>query len=182
MAKRSSRHKSKPSPKDSTSVARKPGRRSARAGSKKNPYEFFAVAADILVLRNQGKRLELLLIQRKCEPHQGSWALPGGFLDRDEDALTAARRELREETRLRTRKFVEFGTFSDPKRDPRGRTLSVSYYTLWSPQAGVPRGSDDAGLAEWFDVHRLPPLAFDHAQMIRKGLARYRLDRVSRRK
>lgn len=145
--------------------------------SSKNPYQYFSVASDILVIRRGPSHvLDVLLIQRKYPPHQGSWALPGGFVDRHENALTAAKRELREETRLKGKKFVEFGTFSDPHRDPRGRTLSVSYYTVYTASYGTPRGCDDASHVEWFPLRKLPRLAFDHKQMIAKGIARFRHD------
>jgi len=157
-------------------------KKSNRPEPKKNKYAIFAVAADILVVRHLRAKLDILLIQRKFEPYRNCWALPGGFLEHDEDALTAARRELEEETGLRCAKFVEFGSFSDPKRDPRGRTVTVAFYSVWNSRAGTPRASDDASHAQWFSTRRLPPLAFDHAEMIRKGLARYQLDTLSRRK
>ena len=129
-----------------------------------------------MVLRQTAGRLWVLLIQRKNPPYQFAWALPGGFVDRDEDALAAGRRELREETGLRCRKLVEFGSFSRPDRDPRGRTVTIAYYTVLLTSHGEPEAGDDAGQVQWFPANRLPRLAFDHREMIQKGLQRYRHD------
>ncbi len=138
----------------------------------RSPYEFFSVAADIMALRRRGTVWEVLLIQRKYPPFQYKWALPGGFLERDEDALTAAKREFREETGLRGGSFHEFGSFSKPGRDPRGRTVTISFYTIVDSRA-IAAAGDDAGDAQWFPLKRLPPLAFDHREMIRQGLSCY---------
>ena len=145
------------------------------AAKARSPYEYFSVAADIMVLRCPNKgRLEVLLIQRKNPPYQGHWALPGGFLDLHEDALMAAKRELEEETGLKCNDLVEFGSFSDPNRDPRGRVITISFYTVLKKSGGQAVAGDDASHVEWFPVRRLPVLAFDHKEMIAKGLLRFR--------
>jgi 8-oxo-dGTP diphosphatase len=142
---------------------------SAKKRKTRNPYEYFSVAADIMALRRNGGGYEVLLIQRKNPPYQYRWALPGGFLDRDEDALTAARRELHEETGLRAKKLHEFGSWSAPDRDPRGRCVTISFYTLVSGRGSGAVAGDDAKSLQWFPVSKLPPLAFDHREMIQKG-------------
>lgn len=135
----------------------------------KNRYRIFSVAADVVVFNVQKKDLKVLLIQRRYPPYKGRWALPGGFLEPDEDAITAARRELKEETGLRVQRLVEFGSFSNPQRDPRGRVVTISFYSLFNKRNGVPSASDDASHLDWFAVSRLPPLAFDHREMIRRA-------------
>ncbi len=137
-----------------------------------NPYEFFSVSADIIVFRCKEKRVELLLIQRKNPPYKGYWALPGGFVDKTEDTITAAKRELYEETGLKCHNLTEFGSFSQPNRDPRGRVLTVSYFTTvkWNSAATA---ADDAMAAKWFSVNKLPRLAFDHKLMIKVGLEHF---------
>jgi 8-oxo-dGTP diphosphatase len=137
--------------------------------AKKFPYQFFSISADILVFRYSG-RWEALLIQRKNPPFQSSWALPGGFLDRREDALTAARRELNEETGLNCKELIEFGAFTAPDRDPRGRTATVAFYTFWKRSSGKAVASDDAKNVQWFPISRLPSLAFDHKEIISRGI------------
>ncbi|NIN36216.1 MAG: NUDIX domain-containing protein, partial [Gammaproteobacteria bacterium] len=74
--------------------------------------------------------LKVLLVKRSNKPYQGSWALPGGFVNIDEDLDTAASRELREETGVSGVYLEQLYTFGDPQRDPRERVISVAYYAL----------------------------------------------------
>ena len=107
----------------------------------------------------------VLLIQRKFGPDQGKWALPGGFVDMDEDLYTAALRELKEETTLENVMLEQMGTYGAVDRDPRGRTISIVYTgVIEEPVAVV--AQDDAALAKWFDLDSLPVLAFDHAHIL----------------
>jgi len=126
-----------------------------------------------MALRRNVGGFEVLLIQRKNPPYQFRWALPGGFLDRDEDAITAARREFEEETGLCAKRLHEFGSFSDPDRDPRGRCVTISFYTLVRGKGSSAAAGDDAGDLKWFPVSKLPPLAFDHPEMIQKGWKKF---------
>jgi 8-oxo-dGTP diphosphatase len=104
----------------------------------------------------------IVLIERGNEP-QG-WALPGGFVDKGEALPDACRREMKEETRLSVTLLEQFFTYSNPKRDPRGHTISVIYI---GHAQGEPRGADDAKTAKIFNLDRLPSrLAFDHAVII----------------
>ncbi len=135
------------------------------------------VAADVAAVRPlegvQGGR-EVLLIRRANEPFRGLWALPGGFVEMDEDVPDAASRELREETGLEIpiKDLVEVGVFGRPGRDPRGRTISVVYASVVTRDRSKATAGDDAAEAEWFDVRSLPELAFDHAEVIPAALAR----------
>ena len=87
-----------------------------------------AIAVDCVVFDNQGR---LLLIQRKNAPFKGNYALPGGFVEYGEATETAARRELLEETGLKLGgKMYLVGVYSDPKRDPRGHTISIAYVAV----------------------------------------------------
>ena len=139
----------------------------------KHPYEYFSVAADVMALRRGIGGYELLLIQRKNPPYQHHWALPGGFLDRHEDAVTAARREFKEETGLNANQLHEFGSFSAPDRDPRGRCVTISFFTLVKGRGSSAIAGDDAGALRWFRVSKLPPLAFDHREMIQQGWKKF---------
>ena len=84
----------------------------------------------------------------------------------DEDLETAAQRELEEETGVRTGKLVQLATFGDPKRDPRGRTISVVYLAEVDPRKLQPRAADDAAAVQWFPLRRPPALAFDHREVL----------------
>lgn len=122
--------------------------------------ESISVAVDIAIFA-QGK---VLLVQRKNEPFQGKWALPGGFVDVDEDLQEAAKRELQEETGIET-DLKQVRTFGKPKRDPRGRVVSVLY--MGDLESAVePSAASDAIEAKWFDLNELPELAFDHDGMV----------------
>ncbi|MEZ5966185.1 MAG: NUDIX hydrolase [Planctomycetota bacterium] len=118
--------------------------------------------------------LRVLLIQRARAPFAGTWALPGGFLDMDEELADAARRELREETSIKVARLMPLGTYGKVGRDPRGRTISVVYLAAGDADRLRPRAGDDAGEVAWHPVAALPRLAFDHRQIVRDGVERLR--------
>src|SRR5205823_2295058 len=100
----------------------------------------------------------------------GRYAIPGGFIELDEDLERAAARELEEETGCRGVKLEQFKTYGQPSRDPRGRTISVVYVGEVDRKPAVD-GRDDADHAGFFDVGRLPrPLAFDHETILKEAL------------
>jgi 8-oxo-dGTP diphosphatase len=115
----------------------------------------------------------VLLIERAHGPFEGRWALPGGFVDEHEPLERAALRELREETGLQLDEVVQFRTYGDPGRDPRGHTITVVFIAPVRERAAV-AAADDAARAGWFPVDELPPLAFDHDRIIPEALAAYR--------
>ena len=104
------------------------------------------------------------MIKRGNYPFEGLWALPGGFLEMDEDLPECARRELKEETGLSVDTLTQFRTYGKPGRDPRGRTITVIYYGF-AENENV-SGGDDAAEAAWFPLQDLPQLAFDHREII----------------
>ncbi|MFO8008681.1 MAG: NUDIX hydrolase [Candidatus Brocadiia bacterium] len=119
--------------------------------------------------------LELLLIRRRNPPYQGRWALPGGFVDEDEDLPDACARELLEEAGLRPAALAQIGAWGTPGRDPRGRNVSVAYLAVVRPSERSARAGDDAAEARWFPVGDLPKTAFDHADIVAAGLEKLRL-------
>lgn len=128
-----------------------------------------AVTADIVVLHRSAEGVKILLIERRNEPFAGSWALPGGFVDENEDLLDSANRELREETSLTCLELHQFQAFGTPGRDPRGHTITIAYWGITdNPQSA--RAADDAKSLRWFPIDNLPPLAFDHDKIIEMGL------------
>src|SRR5262245_9236856 len=124
-----------------------------------------SVTVDIVIVTKE-KKPRVLLIRRKHPPFEGHWALPGGFIDMDESLEESARRELLEETGVRTGKLVQLATFGDPGRDPRGRTISVVYLARVDPKQLKPRAADDAAEVGWFPLQRPPQLAFDHKTIL----------------
>jgi len=112
----------------------------------------------------------ILLIQRKHSPFQGSWALPGGFVEYGEKTEDALIREISEETGLKTKIRALLGVYSDPHRDPRGHTVTVAY--LIERVGGVVNAGDDAVGAKFFKANELPDLAFDHAIIVKDAFKR----------
>ncbi|MBL8556010.1 MAG: NUDIX hydrolase [Phenylobacterium sp.] len=134
-------------------------------------YPHPAVAADIAVFTLRRGALHVLLIERAGEPFKGAWALPGGFLQPDEELDACARRELREETSVEAEVLVHFGNFSAPGRDPRERVISVAYLALLASDELRLAADTDAAQAQWFALDALPELAFDHATILQRALA-----------
>lgn len=124
-----------------------------------------AVTADIVVF-NQDQS-QVLLIRRGGEPFKDCWAFPGGFFDMaDRDIEHTAARELQEETGLADIPLQLVGVFSKEGRDPRGRTITIAFSAHINPTTVNPVGGDDAREARWFPVAQLPPLAFDHEEIL----------------
>ena len=124
-----------------------------------------AVTADCVVITKEAEP-RVLLIQRGIEPFKGCWAFPGGFMNMDETTEQCAIRELEEETGLVVSDLQQIGAYSKVDRDPRGRTVTVAY--LVRIDAPVPvTGQYDAAKAEWFPLSSLPPLAFDHEDIMK---------------
>jgi 8-oxo-dGTP diphosphatase len=135
-------------------------------------YPHPAVTTDIVLFSIRDDLLQLLLIRRGREPFQGMWALPGGFLDMDEDLDQCALRELQEETGVEGIYLEQLYTFGRPERDPRERVISVTYYALVCSERLQPRASSDADEVSWFPLDKLPELAFDHDEIIKLAHAR----------
>lgn len=134
-------------------------------------YPHPAVATDIAVFTLRRGALNVLLIERGAEPFRGAWALPGGFLQPDEELDDCARRELQEETSVEAELLIHFGNFSAPGRDPRERVISVAYLALLASDELRLQADTDAAQARWFALDALPALAFDHATILSRALA-----------
>ena len=130
-----------------------------------------ALTVDAIIITGESGNYWLLLIERKKEPFMGRWALPGGFVDINETLLQACLRELKEETGLELQALEQFMVFDAIDRDPRHRTISVVFYAFISDKQSV-TGSDDAERAEWFPLDKLPPLAFDHCEIMELFLSK----------
>ena len=130
-------------------------------------YPHPSVTTDCVIFGFDGVKLRVLLVERGMAPYKGRWAFPGGFLNMDESAEEGALRELKEETGLEGAYIRQFHTFSAPQRDPRERVITIAYYALVRMQEV--KGGDDASDARWFALDEVPPLAFDHDQILRKA-------------
>lgn len=156
----------------------------AKKGQYTYEYPHPAVTADCVVFGYDGKQLRVLLIKRGAEKeasttaYVGEWALPGGFLDVEQDKTIAhtAQRELKEETGLKLgiKDFKEAATFSDIKRDPRERVITIAHYAL--VKLSEVQADTDADKADWFSLSNIPHLAFDHDKILRVAFSRMKQD------
>jgi len=135
------------------------------------------VTVDLAVLTIRDGALSALLIRRAAAPYRGRWALPGGFVHDDEDLPDAAARELVEETGLHGRAghLEQLASYGSPKRDPRGRVVTIAYLALL-PDLPAPVAGSDAASAAWYAVSTVDNLrlAFDHDRILADGIERAR--------
>ncbi len=116
------------------------------------------LTVDIIIETARG----VVLIRRKNPPF--GWAIPGGFVDWGETVEQAAVREAKEETSLELENLRQFHVYSDPKRDPRGHTVSVVFT---AEGKGTPKAASDAKEIGVFDQESLPDeIAFDHRKIL----------------
>ncbi len=129
-------------------------------------YQSPAVTTDVVIFGIENKNLKVLLIKREGEPFKGSWALPGGFLLKDEDTHLAAARILLEKAGINDVYVEQLYTFDEEKRDPRGRIISVAYFTLVPIENINFKNSKNVQTPLFWNLKKLPRLAFDHKQII----------------
>ena len=141
-----------------------------------------AVTADCVVITKERLRVgakagmaepKVLLIERGDDPFKGCWAFPGGFMNMDETTEQCAIRELEEETGMKVSEVHQIGAYSKMDRDPRGRTVTVAYLAIVDAPMAV-KGQDDAAKAQWFPLLALPELAFDHDEIMRDAVKKYK--------
>ena len=132
------------------------------------------MTVDIVIFTLREGSLQVLLVKRGVPPFESQYAIPGGFIREDESPEEAALRELHEETGVRNVFLEQLYTFGDPKRDPRGRVITVAYYALIASDKLSLVAGTDAAEAQWFPASGLPPLAFDHKSILDYALERLR--------
>jgi 8-oxo-dGTP diphosphatase len=137
-------------------------------------YPRAALAVDCVVFGLDEMDLKVLLIQRKLQPFQHTWALPGGFVRIDETLDEAARRELEEEAGVSDVYLEQLYTFGALDRDPRERVVAVAYYALAKLSDHRIRAATDAMGVGWFGLEDLPKLAFDHTEIVSRAHERLR--------
>jgi 8-oxo-dGTP diphosphatase len=138
---------------------------SRRDGKHKNP----APAVDILISKNDNSRI--LLVRRKNDPFKGMLSIPGGFINEGETAEDAMIREAKEETSLVVEPIAILGVYSDPQRDPRMHTISVTFITRIVQ--GNEDAQDDAAALQWINIEdeldgliQSQQIAFDHSKIL----------------
>ena len=137
-------------------------------------YKFAVIASDVVIFTVKNGDLKVLLIKMKKAPFQKSWALPGGLVNGGESIDDSSARILKDKTGLANIYLEQLYTFGRVDRDPFGRVVSVAYYALMpSGQLELQR-KDEHPSVEWFSVKKLPPLAYDHKEIIALAIQRLR--------
>lgn len=129
----------------------------------------FYVAVDCIIFAVIQGKLHVLLVKRNFEPEMGKWSLIGGFVNDDESVDVAAKRVLSELTGLDNVFIRQLGAFGEIDRDPGARVISVAYFALLN-LADVDQKAVNEHNATWVAVDALPPLGFDHQEMIDRAL------------
>lgn len=135
----------------------------------------YSLSVDCIIFGYSHGILKVALIERKNKPYMGAWAIPGGFVEGDETVEEAANRELKEETGILELYLEQFHVFSEPKRDPRGRVITVAFFALINSEQVELVATQDASRAEWWPAYALPPLAFDHQEIYQLALEKLRV-------
>jgi len=115
-------------------------------------------------------KTKVLLVKRSKEPFKGKWALPGGFVEMDEQLRDSAARELAEETGVTGIELKQMHTFGKPGRDPRGRNITVAFMGVAEKDLPDINAGDDAQEVRWFDIDALGDLAFDHNEIVKMAV------------
>ncbi|OEV08346.1 NUDIX hydrolase [Streptomyces nanshensis] len=137
------------------------------------------VTVDLAIFTLRDDQLMVLLIERGVEPFLGRPALPGGYVQKGETLRAGALRELWEEAGIDASRLhlEQLGAYGEPRRDPRGRVVTIAYLAL-GPDLPAPVGGTDAERAYWFPVSQLHKqsyeLAFDHADILSDALEEVR--------
>ena len=138
----------------------------------------FYVSVDCIIFGFDKGSLKLLLLKRNFEPAKGSWSLMGGFVQDGESVDDAAKRVLAELTGLENVYMEQVGTFGEVDRDPGERVISVAYYALININE-YDRKLVQKHNAYWVNIDEVPPLIFDHEEMV--ALARERMKQKAAR-
>ncbi len=127
------------------------------------------LAVDCVIFGFTGEELELIMIKRDFEPGLGEWALPGIFLEPDESLEDSTKRVMKMFTGLSNVYLEQFHVFSDPKRDPGARIVTVGFYALIKIDQ-YDKKQVEKHHAVWRKVGQIPKLMFDHGKIVKKAL------------
>lgn len=137
-------------------------------------YDHPAVTVDIVLFTIMDEDLKVLLVQRRVEPYEGFWSLPGGFVRMEESLEEAALRKLKEKTNVDEVYLEQLYTFGNIDRDPRARVITIAYYALVSSERFTLKPSEAVSDVNWHSIYDLPELAFDHQIIMDYALQRLR--------
>ena len=129
-------------------------------------------SVDAVIFAIEDGDLKVLLIKRTNAPFINSWALPGGFIHKNETSLDAAKRVLQEKAGIKNVYIEQLYTFDRLGRDPRGQILSISYFAFVRREQIKFSQDNKIQSPHFFSVNKLPKLAFDHGEIIKYALKR----------
>lgn len=129
-------------------------------------------SVDIVTFGFDESGLNVLLIERGEEPFLNYQAIPGDLAGSNENIDQAANRVLTELTGIPNIYLEQFYTFGNLNRHPWGRIITVAYFSLIKKNEFKLSAAGWATKAEWYPIHALPQLAFDHEQIIHEAFNR----------
>ncbi|MDP4172458.1 MAG: NUDIX domain-containing protein [Bacteroidota bacterium] len=132
------------------------------------------LSVDCAIFGFEKSFLEILLIKRKRNPEKGRWALPGGFIKKEELVDQAAKRVLEETTGITNLYLEDVAFFDAPERFPLWRVFTFGYFALVSPENYPVHIGIDTTDVKWFKLNELPDLPFDHKYIIDTALEKLR--------
>jgi 8-oxo-dGTP diphosphatase len=133
-----------------------------------------SVTVDVVIFSLVEDALKVLLIKRQAPPYAQMWAIPGSFVKIEESLEETAVRALAEETGVTNVYSEQLYTFGKPDRDPRTRVITVAYFALVPHDAISHKAGRDTTETAWFPISEVPPLAFDHAEIVEYAYTRLR--------
>mgnify|MGYP001259451173 CR=1 FL=1 len=132
------------------------------------------LSIDCVIFGFENRGLEVLLIKRAVDPAAGEWALPGGFILKDENIDNAAERILFDTAGIKEIFMEQFYVFGDINRYPDRRVITIGYYALVSPDKYTLHAGIDTSEVKWFPYSQISELPFDHEEIINKALNKLR--------
>lgn len=132
---------------------------------------FFTV--DCLILTFHEGQLKVLLTERNEYPYKDWWAIPGYFVDKEEEMEEAVKRISYENTGLKDIYLEQLAALAGVKRHPEGRILTVAYMALVRYEEvknKIKPITNYMRQAKWFAINNVPDLAFDHNEILQIGL------------
>jgi 8-oxo-dGTP diphosphatase len=136
--------------------------------TKYKSHDRLLIAVDCIIFGFDGNQIKALLIKRGFEPEEGKWSLMGGFVGKDENVDDAAARILKQLTGLTDIYMEQLYCFGEAKRDSAGRVISIAYSAFINIADYNEQLSSDHE-ARWFPINKIPPLIFDHKEMLKKA-------------
>lgn len=133
-----------------------------------------SITVDCVIFGFNEDKLKILAIKRSSKPESGKWALPGGFMEKGESLEQAADRVLEMLTGVEGIYMEQIQAFSNVKRHPEGRVVTIGFFALINPENFELKPSKHASEAEWFELDDMPTLAFDHEDIFDAGLSMLR--------